>query len=270
MTQFRDLFPSPKPIIGVIHLPALPGYPMSKGIDHAIEKALADLAALEAGGADGALVENEYDRPHTVLSAPETTAAMTRVTREVVAAARRCIVGVEILLNDPTASLAVARATGARFIRTDYFVDPMERPEHGGAMHIDPEGLMSYRARIGAEDVLVLADIQVKYARMLVPRGLDESARLAREHRADAAIVSGNATGEPPAVADLALAKQGAGNLPILIGSGTDIANGASLLSVADGAVVGTSLKLGDHIAVERVKALVALARGLAPRSAVS
>jgi membrane complex biogenesis BtpA family protein len=264
MTQFRDLFPAPKPIIGVIHLPALPGYPQSKGIDHAVEKALADLAALEAGGADGVLVENEYDRPHTVLSAPETTAAMTRVTREVVAAARRCVIGIEILLNDPAASLAVARAAGARFIRTDYFVDPMERPEHGGAMHIDPEGVMAYRSRIGADEVLVLADIQVKYARMLVARGLDESARLAREHRADAAIVSGNATAEPPTAADLTLAKRGAGAMPILIGSGLDAGNAIDLLSIADGAIVGSSLKQGDYIAAEKVKALVAVARGLA------
>jgi len=263
MTRFHDLFPAPKPIIGVIHLPALPGYPQSKGIDHAVEKALADLAALEAGGADGVLVENEHDRPHTVLSAPETTACMTRVTREVVAAARRCVIGIEILLNDPAASLAVARASGAKFIRTDYFVDPMERPEHGGAMHIDPEGVMAYRSRIGAEDVLVLADIQVKYAHMLVPRGLDGSARLAREHRADAAIVSGNATAEPPTAAEVALAKRGAGALPILIGSGIDVGNAAALLSVADGAIVGTSLKQGDYIAAEKVERLVTVARGL-------
>jgi membrane complex biogenesis BtpA family protein len=265
MTRFRDLFPAPKPIIGVIHLPALPGYPQSKGLDHAIEKALEDLAALESGGADGALVENEYDRPHRVLSAPETTACMTRVTRELVAAAGRCVVGIEILLNDPAASFAVAKAAGAKFIRTDYFVDPMERPEHGGAMHIDPEGLLVYRNRIDADDVLLLADIQVKYARMLVPRGLDESARLAFIHHADAAVVSGNATGEPPTGAELALAKRGAGALPILIGSGTDLGNAADLLRVADGAIVGTSLKQGELIAAEKVRALVDRVRGLAP-----
>lgn len=264
MPTFRELFPASKPIIGVIHLPALPGYPQSKGLDAAIGKALADLAALEAGGADGVLVENEYDRPHAVLSAPETTACMTRITREVVAAARRAVIGIEILLNDPEASLAVAKASGARFIRTDYFVDPMERPEHGGAMRIDPVGLMGYRTRIGAGEVLVLADIQVKYARMTIPRGLDESARLARAHGAAAAIVSGDATGDPPSAASLALAKRGAGDMPILIGSGLDAANALELLAVADGAVVGTSLKQGDHIATERVRGLVERARSLA------
>lgn len=264
MPTFRDLFPAARAVIGVIHLPALPGYDASPGLDAAIAKALADLAALEAGGADGVLVENEDDRPRRLLSAAETTACMTRVTRELVLAARRCVVGVEILLNDPEASLAVALAAGARFIRTDYFVDPMERPEYG-AMRIDPVGLMAYRRRIGAEDVLVLADIQVKYATMIVARTLAESARLAREHGADAAIVSGAVTGDPPAVADLRDAKRGAGAMPVLIGSGTDAVNAGTLLAACDGALVGTSLKVGPLIAEPRVRAVVAAARGFGP-----
>jgi membrane complex biogenesis BtpA family protein len=264
MPTFRDLFPAAKAVIGVIHLPALPGYEGSPGIDGVVAKALADLAALEAGGADGVLVENEDDRPRRILSAAETTACMTRVTRELVVAARRCVIGIEILLNDPEASLAVALASGARFIRTDYFVDPMERPEYG-PMRIDPVGLMAYRRAIGAENVLVLADIQVKYARMTVERSLAESARLAREHGADAAIVSGVRTGDPPVAADLIDAKRGAGPMPILIGSGTDAGNACALLAACDGTVVGTSLKEGAMIDAGRVKELVAIARSVAP-----
>ena len=101
---------------------------------------------------------------------------MTAVTCELVAAAGSLPVGIEILLNDPEASLAVALAAGADFIRTDYFADEMSRPEHG-AMRIAPEQVIAYRAGIGAERVLVLADIQVKYAQMLTPRTLAESAR---------------------------------------------------------------------------------------------
>jgi len=110
--------------------------------------------------------------------------------------------------------------------------------------------------------VLLLADIQVKYARMLVERGLDESARLACAHRADAVIVSGDATGDPPSAASVALAKRGAGDMPVLIGSGLDAANAQDLLAAADGAVVGTSLKVGDYIAAERVAAIMTVARG--------
>jgi membrane complex biogenesis BtpA family protein len=253
---FRSLFASKKTLIGVIHLPPLPGYAGSPGIERVVAKALADLEALEAGGADGALVENEEDRPHRVTAAVETVAAMTRVTRELVTNARRCRIGAEILLNDPEASMAVARMSGASFIRTDYFVDPMERPEHGGAMRIDPEGLMEYRRRIGAEDVLVLADVQVKYARMLVERSLAESARLAGEKGADAVVVTGGATGEPPGLSALEEAKRGAGDVPVLVGSGLDDGNARALLDVADGAIVGTSLKRDGAIDARKVDAL--------------
>lgn len=108
MTRFRSLFPRAKPVIGVIHLPPLPGYAESPGIERAVEKALSDLEALEAGPVDGVLVSNEEDRPHRVKAARETIAAMSRVTRELVRKARAARVGVEILLNDPAASIAGA------------------------------------------------------------------------------------------------------------------------------------------------------------------
>lgn len=259
--KFFECFGSAKPIIGVIHLPALPGYAESAGLDAAIGKALADLSALEEGGAQGVLVENEYDRPHRVMSSPETTAAMTRITREVVAAAEGIVVGAEILLNDPKASLAVALAAGGAFVRTDYFVDPMTRPEHGGDMFIDPDGLMAYRKSIGADHIMVLADIQVKYATMLVERSIAESAALAARKGADAIVVSGDATGEPPGVEAVAEAKEGAGSVPVILGSGLDAGNAAGLLAVADGAIVGTSLKDGESIAAGKVAELVAAAR---------
>jgi uncharacterized protein len=257
MTRFERLFGSRKAIIGVIHLPPLPGYAASPGIDKVIEKALRDLEALEAGPVDGVLVENEEDRPHRVLAARETTAAMTRVARELVSAVRKARVGVEILLNDPEASLAAAAMAGASFIRTDYFVDPMERPEHGGSMRIDPEGLLRYRLSLGAESLLILADLQVKYARMRVERSLAESARLARAAGADAVVITGTRTGEPPSLADLADARLGAGDIPVLVGSGFSSENAASLLSAADGAIVGTSLKRGDGIDPEKVRELL-------------
>lgn len=262
MERFHQLFKAVKPIIGVIHLPPLPGYPTSPGLDAVIEKALRDLAALEAGGIDGVLVENEEDRPHRVEAAPETIAAMTLITREVVGAARRSTVGVEILLNDPCASLAVASMAGAAFVRTDYFVDPMERPEHGGAMKIDPVGLMAYRDRLRAEGVLILADVQVKYARMLEPRPLRESAQMAREHRADAIVVTGQVTADPPDAASLREAKAGAAECPVLIGSGLDAENASRLMSAADGAIVGTSLKTGAGVDPGKVRALMAAVRG--------
>lgn len=263
VVTFRQLFASRKPIIGVIHLPALPGCPDSPGLDAVLDKAVSDLSALERGGVNGVLVENFADRPFRLKARPETVAAMTRVVRELVLTAKAAVIGVEVLLNDPAASLAVAKMAGAGFMRTDFFVDPMERPEFEVPIDIDPEGLMSYRRSIGADDVLVLADIQVKFATMLVDRSLAESARLAAVHGADAIGVTGNETGDPPSARTVEQAKSGAGACPVLVGSGLDIANASRLMAVADGAIVGTSVKTGDHIDAAKVGELVNTVRAL-------
>jgi membrane complex biogenesis BtpA family protein len=255
MAAFRERFRTARPLIGVIHLPALPGYPDSAGLAAVVAHALAELAAYRVGGLDGVLVENEHDWPHRVEAARETVAVMTTVTHALVAAADRFPVGVEILLNDPEASLAVAHASGAGFIRTDYFADEMSRPEHG-VMRIAPAEVMAYRDRIGAQRVLILADIQVKYAQMLAPRTLGESAREACELGADAIVVTGTRTGEPPAPEDVLAAREGSGDCPVLVGSGLAPENARALLEVADGAIVGTSLMRDGRAAFEQIAAL--------------
>jgi len=263
VTTFRQLFTSYRPIIGVIHLPPLPGYPGSPGLVGVLEKAVADLSAHERGGVDGILVENFADRPFRLKARPETVAVMTLVVRELVLAAKATVIGVEVLLNDPAASLAVAKMAGAGFMRTDFFVDPMERPEFEGPIDIDPDGLIAYQRSIGADDVLILADIQVKFARMLIDRSLTESARLAAHHGADAIGVTGNETGEPPSASTIEQAKAGAGACPVLVGSGLDVANASTLMAAADGAIVGTSVKTGEYIDAAKVEELVGTVRAL-------
>ena len=258
MARFEECFRNSKPIIGMIHLPPLPGYPQSKGINHAIRHAVADLRTLEEGGVDGVLIENEHDQPHRMTARPETIAAMTRVTRAVVQESESAVVGCEILLNDPEASLAVAKMAGARFIRTDYFVDRMTRPEYG-EFDIDPDALLEYRAAIGAENILILADIQVKYATMIEPRALNVSARKVVEKGADALIVTGNMSGDAPTVAHL---RDAAGQgLPVLIGSGLTAENAAALLVECDGAIVGTSLMRNGSVHPDALDLLMSNAR---------
>jgi len=254
VAEFSDYFKNSKPIIGMIHLPPLPDYANSQGIDYAISHALADLRVLAEGRVDGVLVENEYDRPHRVTAAPETIEAMTRITQAVVQESDSIVVGCEILLNDPQASLAVAKAAGATFIRTDYFVDRMTRPEFG-EFHIDPDALIAYRTEIGADDVLILADIQVKYATMLEPRPLRESAKLARSKSADAIVVTGDESGDAPSVQHLREVS-GCG-VPVLIGSGLDSTNVATLLAECDGAIVGTSIMQEKAVSSDKLELLM-------------
>lgn len=259
MSRFREIFSAPKAIIGLSHLPPLPDYPGSPGIDPLRAHALSDLAVLQTMGCDGILIENEYDRPHRVLAEAETLSAMTEITTTVARAATGILVGCEILLNDPRASLDVAKASGARFIRTDYFVDRMSRPQYG-EFDIDPDGLIRYRQEIAAMDVLILADIQVKYATMIDDRSLRESARLACISGADAVVVTGDETGDAPTIGQLRAVRDGVDGLdiPVLIGSGLDSANASKLLAECDGAIVGTALMRDRKVDADATRQLMA------------
>ena len=53
MSRYRDVFGDGKSIIGVIHLPALPGYPQSPGLDAVLARTRHDVDALERGYAEG-------------------------------------------------------------------------------------------------------------------------------------------------------------------------------------------------------------------------
>jgi len=259
MSRFRECFGAGKVIIGMVHLPPLPDYPDSPGIAALTRHALQDVAVLEKAGANGALIENEWDRPHRIAARPETVAAMATITTASVTSAPTIRVGCEILLNDPQASLDVAKTSAASFIRTDYFVDRMRRSEYG-EFGIDPEGLLAHRAAIGADDVLILADIQVKYAEMIEPRPIAESARLARDKGADAVVVTGDASGDAPSLDQLRDAAQG---IPVLAGSGLNAGNVKSLLEACDGAIVGTSIMQDGTVSARRIREIVRLARTL-------
>lgn len=243
----------------MIHLPPLPGYTESPGIESVVDTALEDYTKLTNGGVDGVLVENEYDRPHQVRSTPETTAAMTRITNEIVRVKQRAAVGCEILLHDPKASLAAAATAGGSFIRVDYFVDRMRRPEYG-EFEVDPDEIIRYRSRINADHILILADIQVKYAEMIEPRPLSVSARAAMEKGADAVVVTGTETGKPPSLVDL---REAAVGIPVLIGSGLDAGNAKELLGECDGAIVGTSIMSDKHVDSNKLAQLINAVRSL-------
>ncbi|MBI5879164.1 MAG: BtpA/SgcQ family protein [Chloroflexi bacterium] len=265
MTRFREIFPNPKPIVGMIALPPLPGYPEFTRIDAYIERALGDLRALEDGGADGVCVENDYDHPHTLTGGPEIIASFTRIVSEVMRHAR-VPVGLEVLLNDWRASLAIALATGAQFIRMDFFVDRVRIK--AGVIEPEPEAVLAYRARIRAEHVALFTDVQVKYSESLEPgKRLSTSVRQAVQHGADAVIVTGRETGQPPTLDDVREAREAAGDFPVLLGSGTAPGNAGALLRVADGALVGTSLKDGSDwpytVVPSRVRALMDVVRGV-------
>ena len=258
MTGFNRAFATRPVMIGMIHLPPLPGFEGCPGVDGLIEHALRDLETLESCGFDGVLIENEHDKPHTITASSAACDAMTRVTEAIVSARRKTQIGCEVLLNDPRASLSIANSANAAFIRTDYFVDRMTREEYG-EFRIDPDGLLAFRHSVGADNVLILADIQVKYATMIEPRPLAESAMEASARGADGIVVTGDRSGHSPSLSQL---REAAGDLPVLIGSGLTADNAAELLSACDGAIVGTALMQNGIVERDSAARIMDIARG--------
>ena len=263
----RDVFRVARPLVGMVHLLPLPGAPRWGGNFEAVRRrALDDALALADGGMDAVLVENYLDAPFFPDRVPpETVAAMAVLCAEVVRAVD-IPVGVNVLRNDAEAALAVAAASGARFVRVNV---------HTGAMLTD-QGWISGRAhetlRLRARlcpGVAILADVMVKHA--VPPAGL-ETADAARDawHRglADALIVSGAATGAPADPARIDAVRRAVPEAPVWLGSGLTPETAAELLPRVQGAIVGSALARGGvagaGIDPARVRALVAAARGAA------
>lgn len=230
-------------LIGVVHLAALPGSPNFGGdLKPCLEAAASDARLLAEAGFDAVIVENFGDSPFYADNVPAVTvAAMTRAVSSV-ADAVELPVGVNVLRNDALAALSIAAATGAAFIRVNVLT---------GAMTTD-QGLISGRAaevmRLRSAlkvDVEVFADVMVKHA--APPPGLtieQATADTVERAMADAVIVSGAATGDEPELEQVRRVAGAAGATPVLLGSGVTEANVAGLLAVADGAIVGTALKV--------------------------
>lgn len=239
----------PRPLlIGMVHLPALPGAPGNTlALDRIIDHALADAGTLAQAGFGALIVENFGDAPfHAERIEPHTIAAIAIVTRQVVAAAN-LPVGVNCLRNDARAALAVAIAADARFIRVNVHTGVVAADQ--GLIEGRAADTLRYRESLGA-DVAIFADVHVKHA---TPVSQPDIALAAEETayrgRADALIVSGATTGRSADLNDLYAVRQAVPDRILLVGSGANADTIRPLLEVADGAIVGTSLKPGGAVA---------------------
>ncbi len=240
---FRSLFNTSSPIIGMIHLPPLPGYANHPGMDTIFSHALEDAVLLEKAGMDAVIIENNYDVPHTELVTPEVADALLQITKKVEAIVS-IPVGLSVLWNDYKTALDISTKTRVRFVRVPVFVDSVETQY--GTIYAHPEAVIQYREHVGATEVMLFTDIQVKHAKMLNDRPIAESAIEAQFLKSDGIIVTGSWTGDAPRVDDLQNTRKAVGEeFPILVGSGATVNNLAFLLAYANGIIVGTALKSG-------------------------
>lgn len=245
-----DVFDTDTPIIGMVHLPPLPGAPGFEGDRGTIRERLhRDASALEAGGVDGIMLENFGDTPFYPDRVPRHVvadiAALAASLRERVSVP----FGVNVLRNDARSALGIAAATGGTFVRVNV---------HTGARLTDQglvEGMahetLRLREHIDA-DVAVFADLDVKHSAPLAERPLEaELGDLVERGGADAVVVSGAGTGaavETGFLDRVVECRDARGlDIPVFLGSGVTPETAPDLLSLADGAIVGTALKQGDE-----------------------
>jgi membrane complex biogenesis BtpA family protein len=244
-------FGTDTPLIGMVHLPALPGSPAYGGSREAIRAAaLADARAMAEAGFDGLLVENFGDVPYYPEDVPEhVVAELTAVAREIDIAVNLPW-GANVLRNDAEAALSVAAAGGGAFVRVNVHTGSAETDQ--GRLQGRAHRTLRLRERIDA-DVTILADVAVKHAAP-PERGVGVLAREAIDRGlADGIVVSGPETGETVETAQLRTVldarADAARSVPVLVGSGVTRENAPALLELTDGAIVGTAIKRGGETA---------------------
>tara|TARA_R110002072_G_scaffold238769_2_gene396201 strand:+ start:55697 stop:56449 length:753 start_codon:yes stop_codon:yes gene_type:complete len=233
----------------MLHVPPLPGSPQAKdSFATVLDYVLRDAAALVEGGMTNLMIENFGDTPFFPGTVPaHTVAQLTAIAREVSSRFPDAELGLNVLRNDGCSALAIAAATGASFIRVNILCGA--RLTDQGIIQGIAHDLLRLRKQLAAEDVAILADVDVKHSASLAERPLaDEIEDAIKRGHADAIIVSGNATGAAVDAGQLAKAVAAAGSTPVLIGSGATAESIREFRSQAAGFIVGTSVKRDGHV----------------------
>jgi len=236
------------PVVGMLHAPALPGSPRFAGDVAAVHRrVLDDVEALVAGGVHGLMLENFGDVPFFADRVPPSVVAqMTALAAEV----RRIAdlpLGINVLRNDALAALSIAHAVGAAFIRVNVLCGA--RVTDQGLIEGRAAELLRLRREIGADHVCIFADVEVKHSAPLGKRPIeDDVSDTIRRGLADTIIVSGAGTGRTVNGEELRRVRGVAGDAPVWIGSGVSVENVEQYRGLADGLIVGSSLKRGGDV----------------------
>jgi hypothetical protein len=252
-----DFFASKKAVVAMAHigaLPGSPGYDADGGVAKLIDSVLSDILKLQAGGVDAIMFGNEFDRPYQLKAPPEGVAAMAAVIQAVKPEITTPF-GVNYLW-DPLASVAIAVAVGAQFVReifTGVFASDM------GLWAPDCAGAVRLRAQLRRPDLKLMFNVNAEFAYSLDQRPIELRARSAVfSSVADAVLVSGPLTGESVDQSALRKVRDAVPETPLFANTGVTLDNVGAILAVADGVVIGTHLKVGgvtwNPVDGERVK----------------
>lgn len=245
MPAKNPLFSSSKPVIGMIHLEALPGTPASRRTVREIESlALREAKIYREEGVHGILIENMHDTPYLRGAVGPEVVAVMAIVASAIKKSTKLTCGVQVLAGANTEAMAIAHAAGLDFIRVEGFAFAHVADE--GLIQASAAPLLRYRKQIGADHVQVWADVKKKHSSHAITAdiGIGETAEAVEFMRGDAVIITGTVTGDPPGPADLRAVKKRC-RLPIYLGSGVAAQNLAKYYALADGFIVGSHFKVG-------------------------
>jgi uncharacterized protein len=264
--RFQKIFPGvTKPLIAMAHIPALPGTPLyaeREGVRGLARQVRRDVAVLVDAGFDAVMFCNENDRPYTLKADLVSAAVMARVVLE--CAPDNVPFGVDYLW-DAECALGVAVATEARFIRevaTGVWESDM------GLWSPDAAALLRHRRALGAEEIAIFMNVTPEFASSGGRRSPTEVARsVAVSSLPDVILISGPMAGAEPSLSVLSQVRDAVPvEVPVLLNTGARADNIVDFLQVADGCIVGSSLKVDGYtwnpVDPGRAAAFVRAARG--------
>jgi len=242
MDWIKEIFGTSKPIIAMCHFKALPGDPYFdkfRGMKFVIDSARRDLYALQSGGVDGVMFSNEFSLPYLTKVPTETVASMARIIGELINDIEIPF-GVNVLW-DPTASIDLAVATGAKFVReifTGVYASDF------GLWDTNCGEVIRHKNAIGADDVKLLFNIVPEAAKYLGERDIVSIAKsTVFNTKPDALCVSGLTAGAETDTQILQLVKDTVPDTPVFANTGVKLENVKQQLEIADGCIVGTYFK---------------------------
>ncbi|MBU2867980.1 BtpA/SgcQ family protein [Pacificibacter marinus] len=263
----EQTFGRSKALIGMIHCPPFPGSPRYKGetLDQIYDACMRDADALISNGLHGLVVENHGDVP---FSKPDDigyeTASFMAVVVDRIKREFDVPIGINVLANAPIPAFAIARATGASFIRVNQWANAYVANE--GFMEGRAAEAMRYRSALRGEGIKVFADSHVKHGShsITADRSVAELTRDLAFFDVDAVIATGQRTGNSASMDEIAEVAE-ATSLPVLVGSGVTEDNITDILSIASAVIVASSLKEGgvwwNPVEAKRVQSFVAAAK---------
>ncbi len=257
MKWIKELFGTEKPIVAMCHFRSLPGdpyYRKDEGMEKVMEYAYQEMMDLQNGGVDAIMFSNEFSLPYLKKVRPVTTATMARMIGELKRDIRIPF-GVNVLW-DPYASLDLAAATGASFIRE---IMSGVYASDFGLWNTDSGEIARHRVEVCAENVRMFYNIVPESAKYLAERNIAEIAKTTDFTCApDVLCVSGLTAGSATDMSVLETVKSVVPNTPVFANTGCKPDTIEKILSIADGAVVGTTFKkdgkFENHVDITRVQ----------------